>query len=70
MVNNYDRIFSEITKEAEDLASDNIDSEILVNLTMEIVDLEDQHRIKPTRINQRVEDKIVASARQFYSEES
>lgn len=70
MVNNYDRIFSEITKEAEDLASDNIDSEILVNLTMEIVDLEDQHRIKPTRINQLVEDKIVASARQFYSEES
>ena len=70
MVNNYDRIFSEITKEAEDLASDNIDSEMLVNLTMEIVDLEDQHRIKPTRINQLVEDKIVASARQFYSEES
>lgn len=70
MVNNYDRIFSEITKEAEDLASDDIDSEILVNLTMEIVDLEDQHRIKPTRINQLVEDKIVASARQFYSEES
>ena len=70
MVNNYDRIFSEITKEAEQIASDNIDSEVLVNLTMEIVDLEDQHRVKPTRINQLVEDKIVASARQFYSEES
>lgn len=70
MVNNYDRIFSEITKEAEHVASGNIDSEILVNLTMEIVDLEDRHRIKPTRINQLVEDRIIASARQFYSEES
>lgn len=65
MVNNYDRIFSEITREAERLASDDIDSDILIALAMEIVDLEDQHRIKAIRINKLIEDKIVASTHQI-----
>ena len=46
MVSNYDRIFSEITTEAQRLAPDHdIDPTALVNLAMEIVDLEDQHRL-------------------------
>ena len=38
---------------------------------MEIVDLEDQHRVKPRRIKQEVEDKILTtSVRQTTIEES
>lgn len=64
MVNNYDRIFAEITREAERLAPGNVNSSALVDLAMEIVDLEDQHRIKPGRINQLIEDKIITSTNQ------
>ena len=63
MVSNYDRILAEITKEAQRLApEDNIDPETLVTLAMEIVDLEDQHRIKNIRIKQLIEDKILTTA--------
>ena len=63
MVSNYDRILSEITKEAQQLAPEyNIDAEAVVTLAMEIVDLEDQHRIKSINIRQRVEDKIFTTA--------
>lgn len=70
MVNNYDRIYAEIKKEAERSAPDSIESDTLVNLVMEIVNLEDQHRVKPTRINQLIEDKIVTFANQIKIEES
>lgn len=70
MVNNYDRIYAEIKKEAGRSAQENIESDILVNLVMEIVSLEDQHRVKPTRINQLIEDKIVTFANQMKIEES
>ena len=63
MVSNYDRILAEITKEAQQLAPEHgIDSEVLVTLAMEVVDLEDQHRIKSTNIKQRIEDKIFTTA--------
>ena len=72
MVSNYDRILAEITKEAQRLApDDNVDPEMLVTLTMEIVDLEDQHRIKNIRIKQLIEDKILTTAvSQMTAEES
>ena len=63
MVSNYDRILAEITKEAQQLAPEHgVDPEALVTLTMEIVDLEDQHRIKSINIKQRIEDKIFTTA--------
>ena len=62
MVSNYDRILAEITKEAQRLAPDQVDPEALVTLAMEIVDLEDQHRVKPLRIKQEVEDKILTTS--------
>lgn len=63
MVSNYDRILVEITKEAQQLAPEQgVDPEALVTLAMEIVDLEDQHRIKSTNIKQRIEDKIFTTA--------
>lgn len=72
MVSNYDRILAEITNEAQRLALDeNVDPKALVTLVMEIVDLEDQHRIKNTRIKQLIEDKILATAvSQMTAEES
>lgn len=63
MVSNYDRIYAEITKEAEQLASEcGVDPTALVDLVLEIVDLEDQHRIKPIRIRQLIEERILATA--------
>lgn len=70
MVNNYDRIYVEIKNEAEHLAPGDNDFRTLVNLVMEIVDLEDQHRIKPIRINPLIEDRIIASANLIEVEES
>ena len=60
MVSNYDRIYTEINKEAQRFAPEhNIDPDVLVELAMEIVDLEDQHRIKSiARIRQRIEELI------------
>ena len=63
MVSNYDRILAEITKEAQQLAPEHgVDPEVLITLAMEIVDLEDQHRIKSINIKQRIEDKIFTMA--------
>ena len=60
MVSNYDRIYIEINKEARRFAPEHrIDPEVLVELVMEIVDLEDQHRIKNiARIKQRIKELI------------
>ena len=64
MVNNYDRILTEIKKEAQRSAPEhNIDPDALVSLAMEIVDLEDQNRIKNiARIKQRIEGLILTTA--------
>ena len=60
MVSNYDRILTEIKKEAQRSALEHdIDPHELVDLAMEIVDIEDQHRIKSVaRINLRIEERI------------
>ena len=64
MVNNYDRIYTEIKKEAQCSAPEHhIDSDALVNLVMEIVDLEDQHYVKNVpHIRQRIEEMIFTTA--------
>ena len=64
MVNNYDRIYAEITAEAEQLAAEHeIDADALVTLAMAIVDLEDQHRVKSIHnIRQRIDEAILATA--------
>ena len=63
MVNNYERIFQEIKSEAERLATENaIDSNALISLAMEIVDLEDQNRSRSIRIKQLIEEKILSAA--------
>lgn len=63
MVSNYDRIYAEIVTRAHQLAPGRgVDPDALVKLVMEIVDLEDQHRVKPLRINQLVEERIATTA--------
>lgn len=63
-MNNYDRIYAEIAKESEVLASDSESgSRLLLDLIMGIVDLEDQHRTKNVpRINQQIQEKILLFA--------
>ena len=73
MVNNYDRIYSEIKSEAERLAAEHdVDSEALVSLAMEIVDLEDRNRVRSIHnIRQRIGEAILATTiRLMSSEES
>ena len=72
MVSNYDRILAEITRQAHRLApEDSVDPETLVTLAMEIVDFEDQHRIKNIRIKQLIEERILTTAvSQMTTEES
>lgn len=63
-MNNYDRIFTEIRNEAEQYCSETgLGVDELVGLVIEIVNLEDQHRLRAIRINQLVEEKIENVAR-------
>ena len=63
MVNNYDRIFAEIENEAARVAAESgLQPEAIVALAMEIVNLEDENRIKPTNIKQLVEAKILSAS--------
>ena len=63
MVNNYDRIFAEIQREARRLAPERDHrSEDVVELSMEIVNWEDEHRVKPMRIIRLIEGKILSVA--------
>lgn len=65
MVNNSDRIKTEIKKQANQIAlENNIDPGLLSDLTMQIVDLVDDHsRKRNHRINQAIEDKLTTVAR-------
>ncbi len=64
MVSNYDRIFEEITNEANRIGYEkNLQTEPLIELVMEIVDAEDQNRIKPFSINKNVENMITNASR-------
>ena len=60
MVSNIERIFREIKKESYRVAPHHgIEPESVVNVIMEIVDLEDQHRIKTVaRMHQKVKGMI------------
>ena len=60
MVSNFERILAEIGKDAARVApAYRLDPDTIVNLVMEIVDLEDQHRLRAQpRINQKVRQMI------------
>ena len=64
MVSNYDRIYKEIQIEARRVGEDvDIDPEALARLALEIVDLEDRHRISHVHaINKKVRALIDATA--------
>ena len=63
MINNYDRIYQELQTEAQRLGDGlGIDPEILVRLILEVVDLEDQHRVSPISINKKVRALIQTAA--------
>ena len=64
MVSNFERIYAEIRKEAIRIAPPyRLDPESVVELVMEIVDLEDQHRVRSlSRIDQRVRGMIENAA--------
>ena len=63
MVNNYDRIFAEIQKEALHLAPERDHRpEDVVELAMEIVNLVDEHRVRPMRIKRLIEERIAGAA--------
>lgn len=63
MVNNYDRIYMELCNEAERVADGhqyNVD--LVVTVAMEIVNLVDEHRIRPIRIKKAIEECITKAA--------
>ncbi len=64
MVSNFERILAEIQKEAGNIAPTyQLDAESVVNLIMEIVDLEDQHRVKAQHgINKKTRQMIENAA--------
>jgi len=59
MVNNYDRIYSEIERHASRMTPEGVDPSTLVDLIMEVVFLEDR---KVARIRQKVENSVRAVA--------
>lgn len=63
-MNNYDRIYAEISKESEALGSaSDLDPGLLLNLIMEIVDMEDRNRTrKVPKIHQQIQGKILLVA--------
>lgn len=65
MVSNFERILDEIRKEANAVASGyGLEPESVVKLIMEIVDLEDRHRVRAeARIKQQVKTKIEDAGR-------
>lgn len=65
MVSNFQRILDEIRKEAHQIARTyGLEPEAVVTLIMDIVDLEDRHRVKTdSRIDQRIRGMIEDAAR-------
>ncbi len=63
MVSNYDRIFEEITTEANRVAAESdLPADPLIELVMEIVNTEDRHRIRPIDVNKDIENMITTAA--------
>jgi hypothetical protein len=64
-MNNFDRIHEELAKEAATFAPDvGLDPARFLEIVLEIVDAEDQHRVAKTNINQQVERVILNAALQ------
>ena len=65
MVSNFERIFDEITKEANRIAvTYELEPEAVVKLIMDIVDLEDRNRVKAVAaIKQQIKGMIQNAAR-------
>lgn len=65
MVSNFERILAEIRREAAQIAPNyQLDPETVVNLIMEIVDLQDQHRVKAQHnINVKIKQMIQDASR-------
>lgn len=63
-MNNYDRIYSEISKESEIIGpASGLDSDLLLDLIMEIVDIEHRNQTKRVpNINQQIRTKILLVA--------
>ncbi len=61
MVSNFERIFDEITDQANQVP-EHFDADVLVTLAMEIVDQEDRHATKQVNIKQIVENLIEQTA--------
>ncbi|MDE0115733.1 MAG: hypothetical protein OXT07_03840 [bacterium] len=63
MVSNYDRIFEEITAEANRVATESgLPVDPLIELVMEIVNTEDRHRIRQIDVNKDIENMITTTA--------
>ena len=62
MLANYDRILEEIRREAELVIEPGEASEDLVYLAMHLVDLVDQHRLKPRNIRKDMETLLLEYA--------
>ena len=64
MVSNFERILAEIRKEAGQIAPNyRLDPDSVVNLIMDIVDLEDQHRVKAQHgIKRKIRQMIETTA--------
>lgn len=60
-MNNYDRIYEEISNVTKELGPANgLDPELLLNLIMEVVQIEDRHRtIRVPNINKQIQAKIL-----------
>jgi hypothetical protein len=64
-MNNFDRIHQELAREAEELAPEvGLDPARFLELVLEVVEAEDQHRITKTNINQQIERVILNVALQ------
>lgn len=65
MVSNSDRIYLEIKSEAERVKLEhNVAADTLTLLVMEIVNIEDQNRVKPLgNVNQQIENMIEQAAK-------
>lgn len=63
MVNNYDRIYRELCQEAERVADGHqYTADLVVTIAMEIVNLVDEHRIRPTRIKKAIDECITKAS--------
>ena len=70
MVNNYDRIYHELCREAERIArTHGCAADTVVTLAMEIVNLVDEHRIRPIRIKKTIEEHILTTALSLSTDE-